>query len=58
MKPIGSIPVPVLRAREIHRQVRIPKISAVLDLGAVPHDLKSRLTFQKMRVGFERRMRG
>lgn len=58
MKPSRSIPVPVLRAREIHRAARMPKVSTVLDLGAVPHNLKARVVFQKLRVGFERRMRG
>ena len=57
MKPGRSIPVPVLRAREIHRAARMPKVSTVLDLGAVPVNMKARVVFQKMREINARRPR-
>lgn len=52
-----TIPAPVLRAREIHRQLRVPKVSEVLDLRAVVRAEKSRRVFEKLRIGLERRLR-
>ena len=50
-------PETVLRAKEIHRQHRIPKVSEALDLRAVLAGVKSRRTFEKMRNGLDRRLR-
>lgn len=52
-----TIPIPVLRARETHRQVRIPKVSEALDLYAIQITAKSRAVFEKVRVGLSRRIR-
>lgn len=50
-------PETVLRAREIHRQVRIPRVSEALDLVAVLSSAKSKRVFEKMRAGFERKLK-
>lgn len=52
-----TIPQPVLRAREIHRKLRIQKVSEAIDLHVVLHTAKSRRVFEKLRNGFERRLR-
>lgn len=53
----APIPQPVIRAREIHRQVHIPLISQALDIHPTPATAKSKLVFEKMRTGLARRMR-
>ena len=53
----APIPQPVIRAREIHRQVRIPRISEALDIHLTPATSKSKQTFEKIRAGLALRLR-
>ena len=53
----NHLPEPVLRAREIHKQVRIPRISTALDLQAVHPNFKSRIIAEKLRNGLRNRMK-
>jgi len=50
-----TIADPVLRAREIHRKVLLPRVSTLRDLQVVLAGAKARRVFEKMRQGLERR---
>lgn len=57
MRQQQPVPAPVLRAREIHRQVRIPRVTEALDLVAVLRSAKANAVFEKLRDGFARRLK-
>lgn len=53
----APLPQTAIRAREIHRQVRIPRISEALDIHPTTATAKSKQTFEKIRAGLARRMK-
>lgn len=57
MRQQPPLPAPVLRAREIHRQVRIPRVAEAIDLVVVLRSAKANVVFEKIRDGLARRLK-